>query len=487
MSPPFISPQAVALAYLRRVANVSRDALGRPLGLTSKTIAEYESGSRRVSRKRVERLIAPLGFGPDTLEALMLEIAHFRGTTGSSEGSLPLPAEDLRAVAREGARLHQVICTELVRLRRAQRAQAARDDAAALLKELRALRSVAERRRAIETDGRFRTWALSIELAEEGVLAAPDSAEQALEWADLALRAALQVEAPTAFRSLLEGQVWSYIANARRVAGQQRKADAALARSAGLCQAGEGGDPEGLLPEWRRWEFEAGLRTAQGRFTEAFASFDRALTEAPRGIPFARLLLGRAHAWAQSGEPERALAVLEEASSELSAAPREPRLELSILFKRAVNLCHLDRFGEAADLLPGIRELAIEQRKALDMVRVVWLEGRVLAGLGQWEKGAAGLEQVRRSFTASAIDFDAALAALELAALELDRGDARAARLLAQDLAPLFDAQGVAAETIAALALFVEALGKEVATAAEAHRLLLLFLRAPDRHDPGEA
>ncbi|HEV7668463.1 MAG TPA: helix-turn-helix transcriptional regulator [Thermoanaerobaculia bacterium] len=269
MSPPLLSPQAVALAYLRRVAILSREDFGQPLGLTSKTIAEYEAGNRRVSRKRVERLIAPLGFGPDTLDALLLEIEYFRGTPGNSEGSIPLPAEDLRAVAREGAQLH---------------------------------------------------FAKSIEMAK--------------------------IHRPL----------------------------------------------------------------------EQDAQFESKLT------------------------------------------------------------------GRRA-----IRELAIEQRKALDMVRVVWLEGRVFAGLGQWERGAAGLEQVRRSFTASAIDFDAALAALELAALELNRGDARAARLLAQDLAPLFDAQGVTTETIAALTLFVEALEKEVATAEEARRLLLIFLRRPDRHDPGEA
>ena len=49
----------------------------------------------------------------------------------------------------------------------------------------------------------------------------------------------------------------------------------------------------------------------------------------------------------------------------------------------AVDLCHLERYAEAAALLPRVRELAIEQANELDLLRLVWLEARIDAGQGR--------------------------------------------------------------------------------------------------------
>ncbi|HXU32347.1 MAG TPA: hypothetical protein VN851_17410, partial [Thermoanaerobaculia bacterium] len=84
----------------------------------------------------------------------------------------------------------------------------------------------------------------------------------------------------------------------------------------------------------------------------------------------------------------------------------------------------------------------------------------------------ATLDQVRRDLADRSIAYDAALASLELAALRLERGHASEARRLTQDLAPLFRAQRVPRDLLAALRLFVEALEAERATANTARELL---------------
>ena len=71
---------------------------------------------------------------------------------------------------------------------------------------------------------------------------------------------------------------------------------------------------------------------------------------------------------------------------------------------------------EAAELLPQVRELVKQQARELDLLRVLWLEGRILVGLGKTEEAMAALEKVQREFiTAHDLPYDAALSSLDLA------------------------------------------------------------------------
>ena len=76
----------------------------------------------------------------------------------------------------------------------------------------------------------------------------------------------------------------------------------------------------------------------------------------------------------------------------------------------------------------------------------------------------AGLEQVRREFTVRAIPYDAALSSLELAVLYLEEGRSQEVKTLAREMAPIFQAQGIAREALAALSVFLEAAQRETAT-----------------------
>jgi hypothetical protein len=87
----------------------------------------------------------------------------------------------------------------------------------------------------------------------------------------------------------------------------------------------------------------------------------------------------------------------------------------------------------------------------LDLTRVLWLEGRVAAGLERREEALPALEQVRRYFTTEQIAYDAALASLEVAVLYLEAGRTGEVRTLAEEMLWIFKAQGVHREALAAL------------------------------------
>ncbi|HZF11781.1 MAG TPA: tetratricopeptide repeat protein, partial [Thermoanaerobaculia bacterium] len=177
------------------------------------------------------------------------------------------------------------------------------------------------------------------------------------------------------------------------------------------------------------------------------------------------------------GETERATEVLRKAALRIDPL-REPR-QLSILqFNLAANLCRSEQFAEAEDLLPEVRELAVGLGNALDLVRVLWLQGKAHAGLGRSAQATAAFDQVLREFTDRKIPYDAALTGLELSLLYLEQGRTAEVQTVALGLAWIFTAEGVDEEALKALTLFYDAATQETATVELARRLVHYFDRA---------
>jgi tetratricopeptide (TPR) repeat protein len=171
------------------------------------------------------------------------------------------------------------------------------------------------------------------------------------------------------------------------------------------------------------------------------------------------------------GEIERAFAALAEAAPLVEAAG-DRRLLFALRFNMADNLCHLARYEEAAQLLPLVRELAIQQANELDLIRVGWLTAKVAAGEGRAEEAIAGLEQVRRDFTARELPYNAALSSLDLCALLLQAGRTVEVKEIAVAMAWIFKAQGIGREALAALSLFCDAAVQESASVELARRVI---------------
>jgi tetratricopeptide (TPR) repeat protein len=444
-------------------------------------ISLYERGARTLSRERLETLAGAMGFDSAVIDLLSL------GYSAEVADEAPLspvdPTPDERRLigqlaARSGVTAMNLTSAHLLKLARTRRTRQDRRKAAVLWERLKGM-TPAQRRLVVEGAREFQIWSLAERLCHESEEAASDRADRALELARLAHRVAELAPGGDAWRSRLKGYTMGFLANAQRVGGDLPAAEETFALAWKLWEAGAGSDP-GLLSEWRLLDREASILRERRRFGDALDRIQRALATAPRQLA-ARILMNQAVMLEQMGEAERAIEALREAAPFVDGR-REPRLLFGLRFNLVVNLCHLGKYMEAEALLSEVQELALALRKELDLVRVVWLKGKVAAGLGRGEEARAAFEQVRRDFTVREIAYDCALVTLELAALLLEQEHTREVRVLAEEMLWIFRAQGVHREALAALQVFCDAARREAASVELARRVALFLHRA--QHDP---
>jgi tetratricopeptide (TPR) repeat protein len=161
---------------------------------------------------------------------------------------------------------------------------------------------------------------------------------------------------------------------------------------------------------------------------------------------------------------------------------REPHRLFTLRINLAACLCDLERYSEAEALLSEAREIALALRKDLDMLRTVWVGGKVLAGLGRIAEARETFERVRRDFKARGMDFDYALVTLDLAVLLLGLGCTAEVRALAEEMVRIFTRQEIHREALAALTIFIKASRNGEATVELARRLTAYLNQA--RSDP---
>jgi transcriptional regulator with XRE-family HTH domain len=462
------SPEALALLYLRSRRCWSQKELAAHMGLADyKQISRYETGEKQLSRRRLRDFAAALGYSPEAVEALLFIHAWIEpDTLAEPESPLSLSPGEHRSLDRASLTFAWSILDafreELGRAVRNERAEASRRKAEVLWGRLKAA-TRKERRDAVAALPELQDWALAERVCHESEKAAAHKVEIALELADLALYIAGRIPGDERWRSRVEGYCWAYVANARRVANDYRGADTAFAQAWKLWRGGAAVDRE-ILAEWRLLEREAALRRAQHRFPEALDLLEQA-KDASNCEPLAivRILLVKETLHEQTGDIQAALATLKEVAPRIEELG-DARVKFMYLFKTINNLHHLQRYEEAELHLPQVRELAVQLGNELDLIRVVWLIARVAAGKGKKGEAIADLEQVRQSFTARELAYDAALASLELGVLYLEEERTAEVRNLARSMGWIFQAQGIAREGLAALKLFVEAAQRETAT-----------------------
>jgi transcriptional regulator with XRE-family HTH domain len=477
--PPDLS---VALTFLRSVQGWSQADLGKAAGLNSNLLNDYERGRKTLTRERLEHLVAVLGLPPDAIDAALGHVAATRAMGKAPRDSAdPLSAAQ-RHVEAVVARVQRMAAdfarSTLTLLTIEGDALHARQRAELLWNRLKRY-SPAQRRLALEKGAKFRTWALAERVAAESIRQAPNHPKDALALADLALLIAELIPGEATWRQRLQGYTWAHVANARRVCNDLPGADDALARAWRLWEAGEAGDPGVLNAAWLPW-IEAALRKGQRRFPEALKRIDEALA-LDQGELKSEILLSKARILETLGDPERSTAALSEAAPLIDSG-REPRLAFGLRFNLVVDLCHLERFSEAEAKLPEVRALAERLSEELDMLRVVWLQGKVAAGLRRTEEARVAFEQVRQAFTQRELAYDCALVSLELALALLEQGRVAEVRTLAEEMLWIFRAQKVHREALAALQLFYDAAKREVATVEQTQQIMRFLYRA--QHDP---
>ena len=476
-----IPPQmSLALSYLRSAQGWSQKELSEAAGIPANLISDYERGRKTLSRERLELMATLMGLPSSAVDTALGFLRELR--EGSSREPGPPGAHDWRieAVAARSAMLVADFTRQMLGMLAAEsRALEEREQAASLWARLKRY-NVAQRRTLVEDLREFRNWALCELLCEESIKAAADNADRALELAHLARRLAELIPGEEAWRSRVQGYVWAHVGNARRVKGDLPGADEAFGRSQKLWRAGAAGDSS-LLNEARVLGLESSLRRAQRLLPEAMGLLERALV-VDRGCETKYLLLNRAKLLEELGDFEAAIATLRRAIPFVEAAEGS-RFLLVFWQNLAVNLCFLGQFDEAKDLLPRLRDLASNYGDDLDLLRLRWLEGRIIAGLGRRSEAIGILSRAREGFTSRGMAYDGALISLELALVYLEEGRTAEVKILARQITPVFQAQGIHREALAAFKLFRDAAEHEGVTIQLARKLLAYFQRA--QHNPG--
>jgi tetratricopeptide (TPR) repeat protein/transcriptional regulator with XRE-family HTH domain len=465
---------------------MTMDEMARFLGYSEKTlISAYERGRKVLSREQLDAIAAALGHPPEAVDVFLF--AHDLIHPEPHEAPISpiaLSPDEVRTVHRiamaagwtAGQVASEIVRAERVRSWKEGKKASEFQQTEEFYKGLMAL-TPKERRTIVSVYSKLWSWALAVRVCEASVKRAAHKAEEALELAELALSIAERVPGEESWLSRLKGYCWAHVANARRVGNDLAGADEAFARAWDLWRAGTNSAPEPLA-EWRLYDLEASLRRAERRFSEALTLLDRARdTCGGDPVTVGRILLNREHVADQMGDIRSALATLAEATVLLRASD-DPRLLFILHFKKANHLCHLERYEEAAKLLPQVRELAIQQGNELDLIRVSWLTAKVAAGNGRVEEGSAGLEQVSRDFTTRELPYDAALSSLDLAVLWLKAGRTAEVRELAVAMRWIFKAQGIAREALAALKVFYDAACQEAATVGLAQQVITVIEKA---------
>ncbi|HET9226572.1 MAG TPA: hypothetical protein VFR31_07880, partial [Thermoanaerobaculia bacterium] len=114
----------------------------------------------------------------------------------------------------------------------------------------------------------------------------------------------------------------------------------------------------------------------------------------------------------------------------------------------------------------------------LDLARVLWVEAKVAAALGDLREARKRFEQVRRAFVKPELGYDYALVSLELSTVLLRQGETARVRSLTDEMLSLFRSQNVHREALAALQVFCAAVKRDGATVELVRRVVRYLYRA---------
>ena len=219
-------------------------------------------------------------------------------------------------------------------------------------------------------------------------------------------------------RTDLLSRAWAVYGNACRIAGDLAEAQEALDRAAELL--GPDGHPEDRA---RLYELQASLESARGNDSLALAAVDAAYAlHQERGDQHmaGRALITKGLYTGWAGRSREAFRITQRGLGMVDEA-REPELVLAAIHNQIWFLVESGRLREARSLLGAHRdELATDEAQRLDLL---WLEGRIRAGLRDERRALLDLEAAEQGFAAAGRRYQAANVKLDQAAIHIRLGD----------------------------------------------------------------
>jgi tetratricopeptide (TPR) repeat protein len=480
MSNPDEKLDGHALKTLRTALRATQEVVAEAWGVVPSYVSGLETGT--AARERYEAAAGAMGAPPEAIDWTLEYLAKLEGTVrrpgppGTREEEA---RRERRWIAAEFGQRAGEMMLELLEWWGDQMAVIEEKQRAHYLLNRLGWKTPEARRALVQTKGEYQTWGLALLLCDRSLQAAPDSAAEAIELARLAVLVAELAPGDEAWRALLLGFCLAHLANALRVQGELKEADRTYARGLRLWGKGKGAGPV-ELNEARVLGFGASLRRAQRRFEEGLELIEQALA-VDQGGEAPRLLVKKSTVLREMGDLEAALEVLHSAESLLASAG-DPRLALAVHLNATDYLSMLGNFEAVQQRLPEVWRLAEGRAGELDRIRLMWVHGRTAADSGHAGEGTSLLEEVRSEFMARRMLYDFALASLELALYQLKRGNLGQVKVLAREMAPVFEGQEIHREALAALHLFRQVAEQECATVELVAQVVRYLHRA--RHNP---
>ncbi len=505
---PEAAPLGRVLAVLRATLDLTQSDLARLSGVKRSSISEYERGRSTPDAVTLKRLLsamrfgwAALDFGSWFVDRLLLGCRTPEGEDiGGGAASLLVTASvlatrlsgDVAVASQTAARLSKLVLT-LQGERKTEDLPSESGNPAALPRDRGAERQAAqalwarikplprkEQMEALRGAPSEAQWAVCDRLCNESQRQCGENPAKAASLCELALAAADFAEGGEGIRAKLRGLAWAHLGNALRARDDFDGAEGAFTSADEFWKVGEGVS-DGLLEEGLIFALKASLRRDQRRFNEAKDLLERALMLAGSPTFRVQITVSKAKLLEEMDDFEDSVALLQEVIETVSPE-EEARILLPIWLNLAHTLSKLERFEEAAALLPQARVHLFHAGGELNRVRLMWTEGRVTAGLGNIEEGTALLARVRGEFAARNMAYDVALVSLEIAILYTGQDRTDQVKTLARHMAPIFQANAIHREALAALTLFRQAAERERVTE-ELARDVLSYLRKA-RYNP---
>jgi tetratricopeptide (TPR) repeat protein len=267
----------------------------------------------------------------------------------------------------------------------------------------------------------------------------------------------------------LRARASAELGNAWRVNEYFDRAEACLESARSLLEQGTG-DP---LLAVRIDDFEASLRKAQRRFEEAVALLERVyrayLRLGERHLA-GRALMSQGITLEIAGQPLKAIDAHRK-SLELMDSERDPQLVATAQHGLLNALVAAGKYSEAGRLLlqSGLRQKFADD--PLNLLRLRWVEAKILAGHGRLESAEEAFRTVYYGFHERGLYYVAAVAGLDLAEMLLRQSKHSAAHALAVDLYNTFQERRIDVEAQRALMTFEVVCSCQAATPRIARRI----------------
>jgi tetratricopeptide (TPR) repeat protein len=235
----------------------------------------------------------------------------------------------------------------------------------------------------------------------------------------------------------LRARAFAELGNARRINDQFSEAERDFSRARAFLEEGTGD----FLLEARVLDLEASLLSSRGRFEDAISLLGKVHSlyqEAGDDHLVGRALISQGVNVRHAGRPREAIGILEQ-GLRLVEADRDP--ELPVIGQQGLldALVEAGEFGRANRMLlaSGLREAFAAE--PLNLLKLRWVEGKVHAGLGRFQRAESIYSSVREELHRLRRHYDAAVLGLDLAALWLRQGRAAEVRTLAEEMYETFE------------------------------------------------